>query len=501
MAAHATDYHVNPAGDDGGAGTAGDPLLTIQEGADRASAGDVVVIHAGSYHERVETATGGSSGSPITFRGAGDGEAIVDGTGVTVASNDALFLVRDASYVVLEDLTLRDSTGHCLAAVRTERITFDTLVVDECVSSGIFIADSTDVAHTSVMHSTVSNAGEGGIVLWQNADGYFRIERNTVHHVAGGSNFDGIQGNDSPYSVVRQNTVYAMGGSGDYIDFGGDQDSPTSDNHHIVIDQNLIYVADGGAAEDLKLNNRPTWSIIRRNSLQGRGMTFYEQPHTTVAVYNNTIVDAATHALQLWNQDKAGTFSGITLRNNAFIGSTGLLIQHAPEAREGSPPDIVMDGNAYRFTGGGIDWVDGGSSYSLSGSSADYATWRAGTGQEVSGGLYLTTSDLFVNTDCHDYTPTAGSALVDAGTALTTTTGSGTSATVPVAENFFFFDGYGLVEGDTVVVGSNDPALVLEVDEANDEIDLDRSITFTAGQPVNLLYAGSAPDIGAVERR
>ncbi|MBW2456545.1 MAG: right-handed parallel beta-helix repeat-containing protein [Deltaproteobacteria bacterium] len=74
-----TAYHVAPGGDDNGAGTESAPFATVARGIQQAQPGDSVLVHAGTYHEEVDVTSGGSSGSPITLRAAGDGPAIMDG--------------------------------------------------------------------------------------------------------------------------------------------------------------------------------------------------------------------------------------------------------------------------------------------------------------------------------------------------------------------------------------------------------------------------------------
>jgi hypothetical protein len=80
----ATTYYVAKTGNDTNPGTSELPLLTIQAGVDKAYAGDLVMVLAGTYKEQVTFPRSGTEGFPITVRGevdtAGTPLAIVDNT-------------------------------------------------------------------------------------------------------------------------------------------------------------------------------------------------------------------------------------------------------------------------------------------------------------------------------------------------------------------------------------------------------------------------------------
>ena len=70
---------------------------------------------------------------------------------------------------------------------------------------------------------------------------------------------------------------------------------------------------------------------------------------------------------------------------------------------------------------------------------------------------------------------------------------------MPVADASWFNDGYGLAAGDLISVGNERELTVLRVDVAANRLLLDRSIGWADGAPVHMEFAGSAPDVGAVE--
>ena len=68
-------YYVATNGSDSADGSIGSPLRTIQQAANRADAGDTVVVRAGTYRETVTPAHSGTSSKPITFKPY-DGERV-----------------------------------------------------------------------------------------------------------------------------------------------------------------------------------------------------------------------------------------------------------------------------------------------------------------------------------------------------------------------------------------------------------------------------------------
>lgn len=79
-----TVFHVRPDGDDGKSGlSASDAFKTIQRGAEAAQPGDTVLVHAGTYRERVMPPRGGTGETArITYRAAPGEHVVVTGLSV-----------------------------------------------------------------------------------------------------------------------------------------------------------------------------------------------------------------------------------------------------------------------------------------------------------------------------------------------------------------------------------------------------------------------------------
>ena len=96
-----------------------------------------------------------------------------------------------------------------------------------------------------------------------------------------------------------------------------------------------------------------------------------------------------------------------------------------------------------------------------------------------------------------DFTPVLNAPVVDAGRSLTHTVQDGSGTLLLVQDARFFFDGYGVTEGDMVVVGTNPPVRIMHVNYITNELHLAEPITWKKGDSVNRPYSGKAPDIGA----
>ena len=92
-----------------------------------------------------------------------------------------------------------------------------------------------------------------------------------------------------------------------------------------------------------------------------------------------------------------------------------------------------------------------------------------------------------------------GSPMIDKAVPLTETANSGSGRVVQVDDAGYFMDGFGIVQGDRVQIGSNPPVTITGIDYDSNTITLASPITWNRGDGVSLPYNGSAPDIGAHE--
>jgi len=95
--------HVVP-GAGGGAGAKDDPFRGLASAEAAVAPGDLMLVHAGVYPGTWTTAKSGTQEAPIVWRGAGDGETVIDGGGAERGVN-----ANEVAYVFFENLSVRNS--------------------------------------------------------------------------------------------------------------------------------------------------------------------------------------------------------------------------------------------------------------------------------------------------------------------------------------------------------------------------------------------------------
>ena len=103
---NAMEFHVVP-GNGGGTGTEQDPCRGLSAAQAKAKPGHVFLLHEGVYEGTFLVTKSGQPGQPIIWRGAGDGEAAIDGLGKQ--RNGRGISANDAHDVWFENLTIRNA--------------------------------------------------------------------------------------------------------------------------------------------------------------------------------------------------------------------------------------------------------------------------------------------------------------------------------------------------------------------------------------------------------
>jgi len=119
------ELHVVP-GEGGGTGTQADPFKGLAAAQAQAKPGDLFLVHAGVYEGTFTIEKSGEQGKPIIWRGAGDGEAAIDGKGKAEKRPGRGISACEVNDVWFERLTIRNA-DYCIVGHRSAR-----LVVRRC---------------------------------------------------------------------------------------------------------------------------------------------------------------------------------------------------------------------------------------------------------------------------------------------------------------------------------------------------------------------------------
>lgn len=158
---------------DSGVGTLRLPFCSIGAAASHVSAGDVVVVRAGTYNEEVLIEESGTEDSPIIFVADND---------VTVLGQNRGFVLQGVTLVTVQGFEVSDTISHGIQASNCSQITIFNNRIIRSGGRGVYIRDSSDavIADNLVTRSgqPLSGLVQKGIVLSGVSDSV--VSRNTL---------------------------------------------------------------------------------------------------------------------------------------------------------------------------------------------------------------------------------------------------------------------------------------------------------------------------------
>jgi hypothetical protein len=467
----ATTYYVRTDGNDINSGltnSSGGAWQTVQHAADTVVAGDTVFVQTGTYLERVAPVNDGASDNYINY--VAQGTVVIRGF---VFSDDDY--IRVIGFEITHDSNALNYAGVSLIG-GSDGVQILNNYIHHIDGVGISISGAT---YGTIRGNRIEYLGSpaGGpatgdvaIQFGTGSDDRWLIEYNPMV-----ANADFLNGNDT--RIVYRNNLHGpvRSTATDFPDYGSEHHIDMSQNGALtqhVIESNWYT----GSATDVNtdahvhLNQVPNANghIIRGNAVMrlGAGALAWRDSDNHRA-YNNTFVD--------------GNFSTSSTANTFhFAGAVGGAASIGNVSRM-NIHDKVCDVSVYaEDSGGDIDF--------------DYdVNHDSGTQAQTNG---LTDSDpLFTSRATDDITLQAGSPARAMNGPLTLASGSGTDATtLNVDDASFFMDGWGIVTGDTVKIGSGDPVIISSI--AANEITLAEARTWGDNDPViwqGRIDAGALP--------
>lgn len=496
-------YYVSPSGNDNNPGTSASPWKTLTKAGNAAQAGDTVIFKDGSYPGVLRPANSGTSANPITFRAqnrrdaklignAGDSyHHAIDiegkdwirvegfhiqpqnpefGRWINITSSNGSSSGNRSAHVTISDVLMQDAfglggggTGIPLVIEYTDYMTLKDSTIRE-FSGG-------DMAH--VLHSK-------RLLIEGNAIGEAGHSPMAFSPL---SNFGSNQ-----FVIVRGNVFFA--GQGRPFEFFGDKD--------VVFEDNLVtngYHGRMSAGPDAKL--MLNGGIVRYNRFVRNwgspvNIEYYNPGANAqnVRIYNNVFDDNYQQALRISNVVSDYIFKNNVFSRNDRYGDDRMLIF------KGDNSVFRFYRNLFYAPSGATAILEDQNNGSNTGRTVNYVENNY-SGQWVNS---LTQAPGFKDPGRYNHTPSSGSVLIDNGSPLTATTSSGSGTVVPVGNAQYFFNGFGIEDGDIINIGSSSQQRrITAVDYANNTLTLASSATWSDGDPVSLNYEGSSPDLGAYE--
>ena len=523
-AASAAEYYVSPSGNDASNGTSvSSAWRTIAKANGLLRAGDTLHMRGGEYlDDPIIPASSGRSGSPIVYTAYQNERPVLTSNRVLGLAN--AILLRNISYVVVQRVAV-DGRAPSPQATVAHFATLDGASYIELRDCDFKHADGWsgidmygNSHHNLIVRNRIDFVGmyardgdDFGDSIWIDTES---------HHNLVASNFLTHGGHDllrtKGYSNIVQDNVFDNDWS-DVMGEGLGARNATIDGTRNVFQRNTVRGTkrsiDSPWNQAMKVEG--TGNIARRNLIIGNHHDAFTsevgdwQPYSRDArIYNNTIYNNGGAAWRIRYYPNETRPSGNEFKNNLVYRnrqtpSNGVnntndsdIWMYLIDSGADAPADNRVINNliAKSAAGDGRVYLDPPSMLGpLADAEKRYPNQIRGNIQAVPTFVSSQPSVL------RDFELAAGSPGRDAAAPLTTTTGTGSGTEITVADASYFNDGYGLGPGDVISVGAERELRVMRVDFAANKLLLNRSIGWADRAPVNLEYAGAAPDIGAVE--
>ncbi len=490
-------YYVSPTGSAGNPGTEVSPWSLAKANSDL-TAGDTAILLNGSYSTQIAPSNSGTSGNPITYEAQNSRMALL-------TSGNPRILINNRSYITIDGIKSSHPNVRWLHGNSSSHIT-----INDCeftgASGGSF---ETGRFQSSGGYVTITNS-----TLDEQSDG-IHIRESVGHYIANNQILDDAH---SPLvfmgvedSIIENNYFNNQVHRNVEILSIREVYDPEDITQFILIQDNYFTFDDlQDKSSSIKMNGCN--SILRRNiwddcpdgaallmpnsygSQESYRPEGWFSEHNRV--YNNTFYNC-NEAIGISKSDTTiaagGAFGDHIFINNIIYN--GVTAKQITIYTDADPYEAEFYYNSIMRTTTGQDvffWEDrpGPDNYlTIAEIENDHGTHYANNEEY---------DPDFVDADSDDFELLSTSNCIDAGGALTLTNGSGTGTVITVDDALFFTDGYGLITGDEVYIGT-DVVTITDVDYANNELTVDGTITWADNEDVGLSYLGSAPDMGAFE--
>lgn len=388
-------YYVAPTGSDSNSGTSRtSPWRTIQHAANVMAPGDLAIVTAGNYAERVKVSASGNSTAPIMFQADAGARPVMQGFQVTGS------YIQIAGFEITNHATTEPS-GFGIYLTGSFNVVSNNYIHD-LYMEGIMVAgsggpNSAATAHNNISDNQIIRASMAGI------------------HVEGQASL--VSGND--VSWTRQ---YPAGGP---VRSGADADGMRFFGTGHTFRSNVIHDIPYGTTEnpDPHVDCFQTWGpasniTIERNSCIWATTSDSTDNEVSMLESFAGVTGSITYRNNIFGNMRQGInvsqCSGIEVLNNTFDN----VLQEAV-ILDTSPNATIINNIFYNVGEGGDSYacVDSASSSGISIKTNDHFMSSGSPGTYCSNAPYISRDPKFVNPGALDLHLQSGSTLIDAGTA------------------------------------------------------------------------------------
>lgn len=359
--ASANIYYVAPTGSNTNSGSINDPFKTIQKGVSALTAGDTLLIRAGTYPEKVTIENSGLSMGIITIKNYPGEKVIISGINTAGAN----LSIENKSYIRIEGLEVCNNSGNDTPMGISIEGAGTNLQI---INNKVYGITSNSNAHGIAIYGTnptspITNLliqgneiydcqlGQSESLVLNGNVTAFQVINNMVHDNDNiGIDFIGYEGtagsgeNDRARDgLCSGNFVYNISSinNPNYNDYGADG-IYVDGGKNIIIERNYVKNCDigiemasehkGKATDEITVRNNLILDCTNYASLAFGGANSSNGTATNIKIYNNTVYNADT-ALVVSNANSSTN----EVKNNIFNNVNTII--------EGNPGDNIIENN------------------------------------------------------------------------------------------------------------------------------------------------------------
>lgn len=501
------EYHISPHGNDNNSGSIEAPWQTINKLNLVLQPGDTAYLHEGRYQETIMPINDGTIIAPIVYLAYETDVAIIHSrpTGVNLSGR---------SHIIIQKLHFEN----CNYFIRSFPDGFDHCTIKECKMTnqtgwcGIEIGDG--CTYNKIINNYLNSSGIEGDCIHIGKDDFGEKYGAQYNLVAGNECFGALHGgiccagDKTQFNIIRNN----------YIHHIGDNAIATGTKAQwTMIEGNRIYNpgTDRDGASAMQIRSEKT--IIRFNTMyrdfdqdidKGAAALVFQStkefPYVCDnLIYNNVIYNfnqpnTQWHGINLAVFNDESQFGPNIFKNNILykngIGNiAGFQIAYTRSVK--TAPIDLFEGNLIHREN-----FDDPVIYFFEYQREQLTLAQA---KQKYPAIFLSSnidaSPLFADETNYDFRLQQSSPCIDGGAFLTKTISPGNGTDIEVENAGYFCDGWGMIEGDFIKVGSHSTLQIINIDYHKNLITVDHPIEWQPADAVSLDYIGSAPDIGAFE--